>query len=54
MVDIVADQQNVKEKNEEFYKNFDVVCICDCPVETQVIYFDRQQLSVTVTVLFFL
>jgi len=36
MVDIVADRENVKEKNEEFYKNFDVVCICDCPVETQI------------------
>jgi len=36
MVDIVADKQNIVEKEEEFYKDFDVICMNDCATDVQV------------------
>jgi len=36
MVEIVADQQNIVEKTDDFYKKFDVVCLNDCPANVQI------------------
>ena len=41
MVDIVADKENIADKGEEFYKDFDVVCMNDCPTDAQVILVDH-------------
>lgn len=36
MVDIVADTESLEKKTEEFYKQFNVVCLTDCPADVQV------------------
>lgn len=36
MVEVVADKESIHEKNEEYFNNFDVVCMNDFPADAQV------------------
>lgn len=33
MVEVHADTSNVDDKPEEFFKNFDVVCVTECTID---------------------
>ena len=35
-VDVEADTENVKDKDDDFFKRFDVVCLTDCSTEVMV------------------